>query len=1142
MDQQIHPAACLFAQEPGSSISCAMVVGDQSGRILYTNDEFCLLSGYRPEVVTTLNWKDVLPQEGGWILPETAPSTASASCYCVDCIRLQIPVDLTVLRLGPHVDSPLIFSVHPAQLAGGSIASLLVRAHDASPDGFAVFRPLRDKDGAILDFVWEYVNSAAVAIGQVPDPSGLVGRRLLEHNPGHRDSGLFEHYVDVMTSGKPKEVEFRYSHENIDAWFRNISVPIDDRLVMWYSDITAQKTAEAALAASESRFRRLAETSSVGFIIGYPDGKITFINPASSAMLGFTQQEVLEGKVRWDEITAAEYHDRDEEALRQLHENGTCLTYEKEFITRDGARIPVLMGAAVMDEPEPIAQAIAAFVTDLRPLREAQEELRKSQTRMRSLSESGIVGIIEAGVDGEILQANDAFLQMIGYSRQEYEEGHIRWNDLTPPEWSDADKAGLKELRRTGKCQPYEKEYIRKDGSRVPIIIGYATVEGASPEHICFILDLTERKQVEQELMYSRQSLELAQQAGHIGTFDWNLQTGVHTWTRELEEIYGFTEQGVVHDLENWGDCVHPEDREKADQAVAECLESGAFEGELRIIRQDDGQVRTILVCARIYRDGEGEPHRLVGVTMDVTDAREAVDVINRNQHSLAEAQRIANLGSWEMDVPTRALQWSDQAYRQFGLDPQSAPPTFDDLVQHIHPEDREHFLQQLQAALAGEDVPGVDFRILLADGDHRHLRSQWEVTFQDGQAVHIRGTSLDITERKHAEDALIESRRILQALMEHIPEGITIAEAPDGNIRMMSDHGLRLHGTTLEQMKGTAISAEGLKGQFLNPGGLVPVEDDKLPLRRAISSGEIITDEEWILAQPSGERIPLLFNAAPIRDDAGTITGGVSAWRDITVIKKAEDALKDALDREYALSRTLQRALISKVPEVPDKIKIESAYVPAYRETLVGGDFFDVFRPADGTLGIVIGDVTGKGVEAAVRTGTTKNTLRAFAYENPEPGLVLNRVNRVLCRELPEDTFVTLFYGLLDLESLHLTWVSAGHEPAVCIEPPYNSLSEVREYQPPLGVFEDYEYSAHGFALTPGMRVLLYTDGITEARATDSHALDFFGKKRLMDLLLRTGGEPSTQLLQNLVLAVQQFCKGEPRDDIAALLVCTEE
>jgi PAS domain S-box-containing protein len=137
--------------------------------------------------------------------------------------------------------------------------------------------------------------------------------------------------------------------------------------------------------------------------------------------------------------------------------------------------------------------------------------LQEREARIRRLVESNIIGISIFDFDGRVIEANEAFLQIVGHSRNDILSGRLRWTELTPPEWQSADERALAELRATGSCKAYEKEYLRNDGSRVPVLVGPAAFDGPSDQGVAFVLDLTERKEAEQSLRESERRYREAQ-------------------------------------------------------------------------------------------------------------------------------------------------------------------------------------------------------------------------------------------------------------------------------------------------------------------------------------------------------------------------------------------------------------------------------------------------------------------------------------------------------------------------------------------------------------------------------------------------------------------------------------------------------
>jgi PAS domain S-box-containing protein len=143
-------------------------------------------------------------------------------------------------------------------------------------------------------------------------------------------------------------------------------------------------------------------------------------------------------------------------------------------------------------------------------------DLQEREAKVRRLVESNIIGISISDFDGRIIEANEALLHMLGRGRDDVVSGRLRWPELTPAEWQDADERAVAELRATGSCKAYEKEYFRKDGSRVPVLLGAATFGGPRNQGVAFVLDLTERKRAEAEARESeRRYREMQMEVAH---------------------------------------------------------------------------------------------------------------------------------------------------------------------------------------------------------------------------------------------------------------------------------------------------------------------------------------------------------------------------------------------------------------------------------------------------------------------------------------------------------------------------------------------------------------------------------------------------------------------------------------------------
>ncbi|HSK48448.1 MAG TPA: MASE3 domain-containing protein [Coriobacteriia bacterium] len=239
--------------------------------------------------------------------------------------------------------------------------------------------------------------------------------------------------------------------------------------------------------------------------------------------------------------------------------------------------------------------------------------------------------------------------------------------------------------------------------------------------------------------------------------------------------------------------------------------------------------------------------------------------------------------------------------------------------------------------------------------------------------------------------------------------------------------------------------------------------------------------------------------------------------------------------ERYKQVAETLQAGML-KVPEHVEGLTIAHEYHAASETARIGGDFYDVFSLQDGNVGVVLGDVSGKGLEAATITAQAKSIIRAMAEIDPDPSFVLGHANNVLHKDLDEGLFVTVAYMLVDTRTGRLLQGSAGHpDPVICGGD--RCVLEELPRNAPLGVVADEEYEYVGHELKPGECVVLYSDGISEARKAKA----FFGDERVHDTLAELASCEPAELVHGLVSAAREFAGGRFTDDVAVLAVRLE-
>jgi PAS domain S-box-containing protein len=382
-------------------------------------------------------------------------------------------------------------------------------------------------------------------------------------------------------------------------------------------------------------------------------------------------------------------------------------------------------------------------------------------------------------------------LARLGNWRVDLQTGRISWSrevfvlfDRDPDEYAPTlaayyaelchpdDVAKVKETERRlleyGGPERVDHRILWPDGSvRWVHLEGYAKRDPAgTPVALAgMVQDITERKHTEMALEEIRKRLEEAQRLARLGHWELDIATGRKTWSREMYGLCNRTPETYTPTLENYYKVlIHPDDIPRAKAVEQRILESGEAQRFDHRILWPDGTVRWIHLEAYAVCDAEGQPVKMIGTAQDITERKLTEMALEESRARLEEAQSLARLGHWTADMTTGALQWSDEIYRIFGLDPATFTASVETFERAVHPDDWEIILASEKRAVE-TGVHDVVHRIVRPDGEVRYVHELAHARVgANGELLQLAGTVQDVTELKQAEHAMLQAKEAAEA------------------------------------------------------------------------------------------------------------------------------------------------------------------------------------------------------------------------------------------------------------------------------------------------------------------------------------------------------------------------------------------
>lgn len=629
-------------------------------------------------------------------------------------------------------------------------------------DAVAILSPVCDEADEIVDFRYDYANDAhCELVGR--ERERLLTRCLGEVFCGWLQSERFEVYRQVMLTGTPFRSEDFHPEPAWGTEFArraldSVVARAGGRLVVSARDVSDRRRIEAQLAASEERFDAAVGSMLDSLVIFSPvhddHGEIVdfcyeYANDAYCVLVERDRDQLLGRAV--GELFASFRGER-LEFYRQVAVSGEPV--RSELLGVQGVWAGTVLADRAFDVMvAPMGESLVVSYRDVTDRWNAQQAHAAAEARFHDVIESAPDAMVIVNADGAIQLVNAQTETLFGYAREELvgQTHEVLVPELLLARHNEQRASDAGNPRAPQMGAGFELFARRKDGSEFPVEVSLSALGAEHETLICgAIRDVTARRQAEQELALRAELLDLAHDAVIVREPS---EDRVSFWNREAQAVYDYSAAEaigrVTHELLA---TVFPDSKEAVDEALAR---DGQWSGELRHVRKDG---REILVSSRqaLQRDPDGHALAIIELNSDITAQRQAEHDLRDSRAQLAEAERVAGIGSWQWDLTNNQMICSAGLLDIYGLTADEFAAGFEGVNQRVYPDDRELVSRIIQRAVAERSSFTTDYRVIRSDGRVRTVRSHGEIVVDEtGQLSRAIGIVQDITEAKLAHEAL---------------------------------------------------------------------------------------------------------------------------------------------------------------------------------------------------------------------------------------------------------------------------------------------------------------------------------------------------------------------------------------------------
>ena len=656
------------------------------------------------------------------------------------------------------------------------------------------------------------------------------------------------------------------------------------------------------------------------------EGRFIRVSDSLSRFYGAENPRSVVGKTDFDYYSTAdaEQYRRDEREI--LRTGKPLVDKEERCVSPTGIdRWSLTTKVPVLDSSGQIV-GIAGASQDITERRRFETALRQGEERFRRVFEADIIGVHFWSADGAVTEANDAYLRMVGYTREDLASRRVRWRDMTPPEYTALDDQAIDRMKRTGACPPFQKEYICKNGKRLPILLCAAMLPQSEHEGVAFALDLTEQRLAEAALRESEQRFRTLAENSSVGF--WRI-------TPEGQTLYINPAMCRMIEIDGPDEL---QDRKHTDFFTSDTVKVMRIEHNKRMRGKPSsyeaitlgkrGGRRNVLISGSPLLDHDGKLTSLIGTFTDLTELKLA----ERELHQQRQEQEII-LDSvpaliWYKDRENRVIRANKLAAESIGLTKEQiqGKSSFE-----LYPEHAQSYYEgDLQVIRSGKPLMGIIERLKLADGRTLWLRTD-KIPYRNeqGEIIGVIVFATDITDLKETEEALRREQQLMQILMDNMPDAIYFKDRQSRFLRTNLAHARIMGLNSPEEAIGFTDE------NFFAPEAAAQFRQDE---ETVISTGRSLINRIEHHSGQAGDLRWWSTTKVPIRDSTGEIVGIAGITREITQQKRADEEIRllnQELERRVA-DRTAKLEAVNRAleSEIAERRQAE-AQIQVYQERL---------------------------------------------------------------------------------------------------------------------------------------------------------------------------------------------------------------